>query len=131
MDTDREQSESRQTAKASQKQRITLSSIGDAVITTDTKGRVTLLNPVAEFLTGLTQKEATGVPLDSVFKIVNEETRRTTARTSLRLYVSHSSFSTRTSGSGGRTGVSTRPSSSRGAATATKDDDPIALEEPS
>ena len=68
-------------AKSEYKQRellrITLSSIGDAVITTDTKGLVTFLNPVAEFLTGWTQKEATGVPLDSVFKIVNEETRRT------------------------------------------------------
>ncbi|HET9788816.1 MAG TPA: PAS domain S-box protein, partial [Pyrinomonadaceae bacterium] len=81
MDTDREQSESRQTAKASQDQRellrLTLSSIGDAVITTDTKGRVTFLNPVAETLTGWKQEEAIGVPLERVFKIVNEETRRT------------------------------------------------------
>src|SRR4029453_12225276 len=72
---------SRQTAKASREQRellrLTLSSIGDAVITTDTKGRVTFLNPVAEFLTGWTQEESAGVPLESVFKIVNEETRRT------------------------------------------------------
>ena len=49
MNTDRETSESRQTAKASQEQRellrLTLSSIGDAVITTDNEGRVTFLNP--------------------------------------------------------------------------------------
>jgi PAS domain S-box-containing protein len=57
--------------------RVTLSSIGDAVITTDTDGLVTFLNPVAESLTGWTQAEAAGVPLETVFKIVNEETRRT------------------------------------------------------
>jgi PAS domain S-box-containing protein len=56
--------------------RVTLSSIGDAVITTDTMGCVTFLNPVAQSLTGWTQEEAKGVPLDDVFKIVNEETRR-------------------------------------------------------
>ena len=56
--------------------RVTLSSIGDAVITTDTDGLVTFLNPVAESLTGWTQAEATGIPLETVFKIINEETRR-------------------------------------------------------
>jgi PAS domain S-box-containing protein len=57
--------------------RVTLSSIGDAVITTDTSGRVTFLNPVAQSLTGWTLDEASGVPLDTVFNIVNEETHRT------------------------------------------------------
>ena len=57
--------------------RVTLSSIGDAVITTDTKGSVTYLNPVAESLTGWTQEEAAGIPLEVVFKIINEETRQT------------------------------------------------------
>ena len=74
MDTDREQS--RQTAKASQDQRellrVTLSSIGDAVITTDKEIRITFLNPVAETWTGWMQEEAIGVPLERVFKIVNE-----------------------------------------------------------
>jgi PAS domain S-box-containing protein len=56
---------------------VILSSIGDAVITTDTKGCVTCLDPVAQSLTGWTQEGAVGVPLESVFKIVNEETRRT------------------------------------------------------
>lgn len=42
--------------------RVTLSSIGDAVITTDTEGHVTFLNPVAQSLTGWTQEEAAGVP---------------------------------------------------------------------
>lgn len=57
--------------------RVTLSSIGDAVVTTDTEGRVTFLNPVAQSLTGWSQEEAQGLPLDAIFKIVNEETRRT------------------------------------------------------
>ena len=57
--------------------RVTLRSIGDAVIATDTEGRVTLLNSVAEQLTGWTTPEALGLPLESVFQIVNEETRRT------------------------------------------------------
>lgn len=57
--------------------RVTLSSIGDAVITTDTNGGVTFLNPVAQSLTGWTQEDAASKPLDTVFKIVNEETRRT------------------------------------------------------
>ena len=74
-------SESRLTAKALDEQqewlRVTLSSIGDAVITTDIKGCVAFLNPVAQSLTGWTQEGAAGVPLESVFKIVNEETRQT------------------------------------------------------
>lgn len=54
---------------------VTLSCIGDAVITTDLAGRVTFLNPVAESLTGWTQ-EAVGQPLDSVIRIINEESRQ-------------------------------------------------------
>jgi len=55
---------------------VTLMSIGDAVIATDRQGRVELLNPVAERLTGWTQEEAAGRPLAEVFRIVNEETRQ-------------------------------------------------------
>jgi PAS domain S-box-containing protein len=55
--------------------RVTLNSIGDAVITTDTDGRVTSLNRVAELLTGWTQQEARRQPLDVVFRIINEDTR--------------------------------------------------------
>jgi PAS domain S-box-containing protein len=56
--------------------RVTLRSIGDAVITTDNDGRVTYLNAVAESLTGWMQQDALGQRLDSVFRIVNEQTRR-------------------------------------------------------
>ncbi len=56
--------------------RVTLSSIGDAVITTDTHGRITFLNPIAQALTGWTQAEAEGKPLEAVFRIVNEESRQ-------------------------------------------------------
>lgn len=56
--------------------RTTLASIGDAVITTDMEGRVTYLNAVAESLTGWTQQAAAGQPLDTVFHIVNEQTRQ-------------------------------------------------------
>jgi len=55
--------------------RVTLASIGDAVITTDTQGLVTYLNPVAQSLTGWTQDESLGRPLEDVFQIVNERTR--------------------------------------------------------
>lgn len=54
---------------------VTLSSIGDAVITTDIQGKVTFLNPVAETMTGWNLDEAFGQPLDKVFTIINEETR--------------------------------------------------------
>jgi PAS domain S-box-containing protein len=62
--------------KAGERLRVTLQSIGDAVIATDAEGRVTLLNPVAEALTGWTSSEAAGQPLQNVFHIVNEETRQ-------------------------------------------------------
>ncbi len=56
--------------------RVTLMSIGDAVIATDDLGRITFVNPVAELLTGWKAEEALGRPLPSVFCIVNEQTGR-------------------------------------------------------
>jgi diguanylate cyclase len=55
--------------------RVTLDSIGDAVITTDVDGIIQYLNPVAENLTGFLQEEALGLPLHKVFRIVNEKSR--------------------------------------------------------
>lgn len=56
--------------------RVTLQSIGDAVITTDTAGRVTFLNGVAESLTGWKQERAFKQPIERIFVIVNESTRQ-------------------------------------------------------
>jgi len=55
---------------------VTLASIGDGVITTDTGGRITFLNAVAEYLTGWTLDAARGHPLSEVFTINNELTRK-------------------------------------------------------
>src|SRR5436190_2953307 len=52
----------------------TLNSIGDAVIASDTEGRITRMNPVAVKLTGWTMEEARGKRLSEVFQIFNEET---------------------------------------------------------
>src|SRR5262245_25398406 len=56
--------------------RTVMSSIGDAVITTDLEGRVTLINPVAQEMVGWTEAEAEGRPLMEVFRIINERTRQ-------------------------------------------------------
>ncbi len=53
----------------------TLRSIGDGVITTDVRGSVTFLNPIAENLTGWTDREAAGRPVEEIFPILNETTR--------------------------------------------------------
>jgi len=54
---------------------ITLDSIGDAVVTTDAKGDITRMNPVAEKLTGWSLLEAQGMSLKKVFPIVDATTR--------------------------------------------------------
>ena len=58
--------------------RVTLHSIGDAVIVTDADGKINFLNSVAERLTQQMQEQAIGKHLDEVFRIVSEETRLTT-----------------------------------------------------
>jgi PAS domain S-box-containing protein len=55
---------------------VTLASIGDAVIATDTQSRIIFFNPVAEELTGWTQQDALGRPFHKVFRVVDEHTRQ-------------------------------------------------------
>ncbi len=55
--------------------RITLNSIGDGVIATDTRGKITRMNPVAELLTGWKLQEAKGQKLDEVFRLINAVTK--------------------------------------------------------
>ena len=52
--------------------RVTLNSIGDAVLATDTAGRITFLNPVAVALTGWPADQAAGQPAQSVFRTLDE-----------------------------------------------------------
>jgi diguanylate cyclase (GGDEF)-like protein/PAS domain S-box-containing protein len=55
--------------------RVTLDSIGDAVLSTDMLGNVSYLNGVAEKMTGWSKEEAFGKPLAQVFKIIDGVTR--------------------------------------------------------
>ncbi|GIX48381.1 MAG: hypothetical protein KatS3mg131_2592 [Candidatus Tectimicrobiota bacterium] len=63
-------------ALAAEKERlaVTLRSIGDGVITTDTAGRIALLNKAAEDMTGWTQEEAIGQPLEAVLRLLDDKT---------------------------------------------------------
>ncbi|MDI6796361.1 MAG: PAS domain S-box protein [Desulfatibacillaceae bacterium] len=65
----------REKRQAQEQFKATLYSIGDAVLSTDAKGRVKQMNPVAEELTGWSQGEASGRPVEEVFVIINEHTR--------------------------------------------------------
>ena len=64
--------------------RVTLSSIGDGVIVSDTAFRVVSLNPIAESLTGWSEQEALGRPLEEIFRIVNETTREVVPNPAVR-----------------------------------------------
>jgi PAS domain S-box-containing protein len=64
-----------QTHEQRERLRVTLASIGDAVLTTDVEGRVAFMNPIAESLTGWTLEQAAGRPLELIFEIINEATR--------------------------------------------------------
>lgn len=56
--------------------RVTLQSIGDAVITTDARGIVTWLNPVAAQMVGWESDQAKGLPISQVFQLIDAETRQ-------------------------------------------------------
>ncbi|MFM2058648.1 MAG: hypothetical protein RLY71_3033 [Pseudomonadota bacterium] len=66
----------RELAEQHERLRVTLHSIGDAVISTDCASLITYMNPVAERLTGWPLAEARERPLEQVFRIVNEASRQ-------------------------------------------------------
>ena len=72
---DRERNALRSAAQQREALRVTLASIGDAVITTDERGNVEFLNEVAVRLTGWSREHAAGRPLSEVFRIVSQEER--------------------------------------------------------
>lgn len=65
--------------------KTTLISVGDGVISTDTRGNVLIMNTVAEQLTGWTQEDAIGKPIESVFNIIDEVTREKVANPVLKV----------------------------------------------
>jgi PAS domain S-box-containing protein len=65
----------RETQEVRDSLRTTLASIGDAVISTDARGHVVFVNPIAQSLLGLREIEIVGRPLDASFGIVNEFSR--------------------------------------------------------
>ncbi|GGY11264.1 hypothetical protein GCM10011289_12730 [Paludibacterium paludis] len=58
--------------------RITLNSIGDAVVSTDEQGAVTFLNPIAEAMTGWRGRDAVGRPVETVMRLTDSETKALT-----------------------------------------------------
>lgn len=71
-------------AEQAERLRTTLASIGDAVISTDCDAAITNMNAVAEQLTGWPLADALGKPLDQVFRIINETSRKTVANPATR-----------------------------------------------
>ena len=63
---------------------VTLASIGDGVITTDLSGRIESINEAAQLMTGFTAQQATGLHLDSVFRLYEEPASRTASAASDR-----------------------------------------------
>ena len=62
--------------QAKERAQVTLQSIGDAVITTDSEGRIDYMNPVAESLTGWESREAQSQLISDVLTVVDEATRQ-------------------------------------------------------
>ena len=64
---------------------VTLRCIGDGVISTDMNGTVVMMNQVAEQLTGWSNEEAVGQPLDRIFRLIDESTRRSIEQPAVRV----------------------------------------------
>jgi PAS domain S-box-containing protein len=67
----------RKLRESRERYKTTLNSIGDGVIATDEHGRIQMMNPVAQLLTGWDMSDAKGEPLENVFKITNAFTGET------------------------------------------------------
>ena len=76
MSLEAQQQRAEELFRSEQNLRTTLASIGDGVITCDTEGRIQLMNPVAQEITGWLESEARGRPLGEVFRIINEDSRK-------------------------------------------------------
>ena len=63
------------TRETAQDAALTLDSIGDAVLTIDLGGHVTYLNPAAEVMTGWSRADAEHRTIDTVFRIIDRQTR--------------------------------------------------------
>jgi PAS domain S-box-containing protein len=76
---------------AEQKERllVTLRSIGEGVITTDTQGHVVLMNKVAEHLTGWTQQEAVGLTVEQILDLRHEATREAVDNAVVQVLTAH------------------------------------------
>jgi diguanylate cyclase (GGDEF)-like protein/PAS domain S-box-containing protein len=70
---------------------VTLRSIGDAVITTDTQLRVTSLNPIAEAMTGWASSEAQGRPIEEIFQLFDAQQNQPVANP-LRAAIEHNTI---------------------------------------
>lgn len=65
---------SRELAREKERAQVTLHSIGDGVITTDSQGKVDFINPAGQLVTGWTEREASGEPLARVLHLIDEHT---------------------------------------------------------
>ncbi len=72
--TERKQAETR-VFEEKERAQVTLQSIGDGVITTDAKGFIDYINPVAQELIGMDMRGVRGQPIDEIMTIINENTR--------------------------------------------------------
>lgn len=70
----------------------TLRSIGDAVITTDIKGKITFANKIAEELLGAKEKELLGKDSSKALRFINEETRKEVANPVFHVINSRESY---------------------------------------
>ncbi len=75
-------------AQETERLAVTLRSIGDGVITTNTSGEIILINDVAEQLTGWDTADAVGQPLTSVFNIINGDSREACENPAARVMAS-------------------------------------------